>query len=105
MFREGRGGGFERFTDCRGRRRNFRTVPVGGVGCACVAGKNCGGLDEGSLGSGRELEEGGREVGGEGMEGREGGGGEVGGGGILAGGRGITSGGGLETGGGGASSS
>lgn len=33
-FSGGRGGGFEGFTDCRGRRRNFMTVPIGGVGSA-----------------------------------------------------------------------
>ena len=103
----------ERFTDCRGRLRNFSTVPVGGVGCACVTGplgKDGGGLDEGGPGlflsgsAGGAPEEGGCDRGGGGGC-EEGGGGEVGGGGISGGGGGTTSGGGLEVGRGGGSSS
>lgn len=111
------------FTDCRGRLRNFSTVPVGGVGCACVIGplgKDGGGLDDGREGAGLFLsgsaggapEEGGCEAGGGGGCEKgggggcdEGGGGEVGGGGISGGGGGIESGGGLEEGRGGGSSS
>ena len=122
VLREGRGGGFEKSTDCRGRRRNFRTDPVGGVGCACVTGPlGIGGgcLEEGGEGGGGlgkfrsgktggppPVDEGGGEVGGGGMGGTEegGGGGEVGGGGISRRGGRILRGG-LIVGGGGRTSS
>ena len=103
----GMGGGLERFTDCRGRLRNLTTVPVGGVGCACVAGSNSGGLDKGGEGGaglglflwgsiGGPFDEGGGPVGGGG--GWEGGG-PVGGGGGWEGGGPVGGGGGWERGG------
>ena len=85
MFLWGRSGGFKRSTDCRGRLRNFKTVPRGGVGCACdigPLGRDGGGLDEGREGGGLEIICSGGAFGGGGKGGWEdGGGGAVGGGG------------------------
>ena len=40
VYCDGSAGGLNKSTDWRGRRRNFTTDPVGGVGSACVAGGN-----------------------------------------------------------------